>query len=217
MSQVDDPTYKVCKELTRILKPLSKAGKSFIKNSSHLKDMLRDVSIDEDCNLASLDVVALYPSIPVKKALEIVREKLNEDDTLQGRTKWKVDDTMKLLEISIETHFMTLDGRIFTQTDGCPIGKSISGEIAEIYMNWFEETYVFDQGNPFKPIFWKRMRDDIFVIWRDADKECSKSRGSDDLDQFVWKLNGCERRIQFTLEREKDRVLPFLDMSLKRW
>jgi len=60
------------------------------------------------------------------------------------------------------------------------------------------------------------MRDDIFVIWRDADKECSKSRGSDDLDQFVWKLNGCERRIQFTLEREKDRVLPFLDMSLKR-
>ena len=103
-------------------------------------------SIDEDCNLASLDVVALYPSTPVKKALEIVREKLNEDDTLQGRTKWKVDDIMKLLEISMETHFMTLDGRIFTQTDGCPIGKSISGEIAEICMNWFEETYVFDQG-----------------------------------------------------------------------
>ena len=60
-----------------------------MKNSSHLKDMPRDVSIDEDCNLASLDVVALYPSIPVKKALEIVREKLNEDDTLQGRTKLK--------------------------------------------------------------------------------------------------------------------------------
>ena len=97
----------------------------------------------------------LLHCIPVKKALEIVREKLNEDDTLQGRTKWKVDDIMKLLEISIETHFMTLDGRIFTQTDGCPIGKSISGEIAEIYMNWFEETYVFDQGNPFKPIFGK--------------------------------------------------------------
>jgi len=155
VSQEDDPTYKICKELTRILKPLSEAGKSFIKNSSHLKDMLRDVSIDEDCNLASLDVVALYPSIPVKKALEIVREKLNEDDTLQGRTKWKVDDIMKLLEISIETHFMSLDGRIFTQTDGCPIGKSISGEIAEIYMNWFEETYVFDQGSPFKPIFGK--------------------------------------------------------------
>ena len=58
---------------------------------------------------------------------------------MQSRTEWKVDDIMTLLEISLETHFKTLDGKIWTQTDGCPIGKSISGEIAEIYMDWFEK------------------------------------------------------------------------------
>ena len=53
----------------------------------------------------------------------------------------------------METYFKTLDGKIWVQVDGCPIGKSISGEIAEIYMNWFEETFVFSEENDFKPIF----------------------------------------------------------------
>jgi len=73
---------------------------------------------------------------------------------------------MKLLEISMETYFKTLDGKKWVQEDGCPIGKLISGEIAEIYMNWFEETFVFSEENDFKPRFWKRMRDGIFWYGR---------------------------------------------------
>ena len=75
---------------------------------------------------ASFDVRALYPSIPIKKALEITRQRLYSDESLQTRTKWKPDDIITLLEICLETHFKTLDGRIFTQTDGTPIGKSTS-------------------------------------------------------------------------------------------
>ena len=49
-----------------------------------------------------------------------------------------------LLEICTEeTYFMDYQGNIWTQTDGTAIGKSISGEIAEIYIDWFEENYVF--------------------------------------------------------------------------
>ena len=59
----------------------------------------------------------------MKKALEVVREELKNDETLSGRTKWKVDDIMKLLQISIETYFKTLDGKIYFQRDGLPIGK----------------------------------------------------------------------------------------------
>ena len=103
--------------------------------------MLKDVNLDEDCLMASLDIVGLYPSIPLQKALQVIRQKLEADDTLSSRTDWNVDDIMKLLEISMETYFKTLDGKIWVQVDGCPIEKSISGEIAEIYMNWFEETY----------------------------------------------------------------------------
>ena len=80
---------------------------------------------------------------------------MEDDETLQSRTEWnsKVDDIMALLEISLETHFKALDGKMWTQTDGCSIGKSITGEIAEIYMDWFEENYVFREPNDFQIIF----------------------------------------------------------------
>ena len=106
--------------------------------------------------MASLDVVALYPSIPIKKTLEIVKEELEADETLPSRTKWQVDDIMKLLEIAMETHFKTIDGRIFLQLDGTPIGKSISGPLAGMYMNWFERTSIFHQESRFKPVLWKK-------------------------------------------------------------
>ena len=64
---------------------------------------------------------------------------------MSSRTDRKVDEIMELLEISMETYFKTLDGKIWVQVDGCPIGKLISGEIAEIYMNWFEETFIFSE------------------------------------------------------------------------
>ena len=55
-------------------------------------------------------VIALYPSIPIEKALECVREKLKNDDTLADRTDWKVDDIVQLLSICLETHFLTIEG-----------------------------------------------------------------------------------------------------------
>ena len=87
---------------------------------------------------ASFDIVALYPSIPIPKALECGRKRLLNDTSLSERTDWKTEDIMKLLEICLETHFKTIDGRILKQIDGTPIGKSISGPIADIFMIWFE-------------------------------------------------------------------------------
>ena len=72
---------------------------------------------------------------------------------------------MKLLEITIETYFKTLDGKIYFQRDGLPIGKSISKPLAGIYMHWFEKTYIFGEDGEFKEniVFWKRQVEDIFL------------------------------------------------------
>ena len=61
-------------------------------------------------------------------------------------------------------------------------------------MNWFEETFVFSEENDFKPIFWKRMIDDVFLVWKKGDPETNWKLGSDELDRFVWKLNCFEKR-----------------------
>ena len=84
---------------------------------------------------------------------------LEVDCSIKEHTDWKPDDIMKLLEICLETHFKTctIDRNIHTQFDGTPIGTSISGPIADIFMIWFEEEFVFNQGNELQPYLkaWK--------------------------------------------------------------
>ena len=54
-----------------------------------------------------------------------------------------------------ETHFMDYQGKIWTQTDGTAIGKSVSGDITAIYMEFYENEYIFDHNkNAFVPILW---------------------------------------------------------------
>ena len=93
---------------------------------------------------------------------------------------------VELLEICLETHFKTLDGRIFSQTNGTPIGKSISGPLAGIYMNWFEKQFMYSDKCTLKPTLWKRMRDDVLIIW---------DHGEEKLDELLGYLNVHEERI----------------------
>ena len=66
--------------------------------------MIQGLEVRDSDWMGSLDIVGMFPNIPVAKTLEVVKEELENDETLSGRTKWKVEDIMKLLHISIETH-----------------------------------------------------------------------------------------------------------------
>ena len=76
--QINDPTYLLSKELTRILNPLDMGSKSFIQNSYHLMEMLDGTSFRGNGNLLSYDVVALYPNMPIKNTLELTLNKLKK-------------------------------------------------------------------------------------------------------------------------------------------
>ena len=76
-------------------------------------------------------------------------------------------------------------------------------------MHWFEKKYVFGESSTFRDniVFWKRQMDDVFFVWRGS---------KEDLELFVWHLNGIEHRVQFTLEVEKESFLPFLDVGISK-
>ena len=58
---------------------------------------------------------------------------------------------------------------------------------------------------PTRPRLWKRYVDDTFCILRKGSSE-----------ELLHHLNGVRPTIKFTVEREEDRTLPFLDMLLRR-
>ena len=77
---------------------------------------------------------------------------------------------MDLLKICLETHFNTFHGKVLTQKDGTPVGKSTSGPLEGIFVVWFEKMFVMKGKFKARIIFWQRMKDDVFFIWKMSKK-----------------------------------------------
>lgn len=78
---------------------------------------------------------------------------------------------------------------------------SISGIIAEVVLQDLELTAM----NDYKPKFWARYVDDMFVVIKHYDKT-----------GFMEKLNSVHPDIQFTAEEEVNNTLSFLDILIHR-
>ena len=66
VNQIDDPTYKICKELQKIIHPLAVKAKSYIKDSYHFKQRLNEIKIEDQYIQLSFDVRSLFPSVPAE-------------------------------------------------------------------------------------------------------------------------------------------------------
>ena len=66
--------------------------------------------------MVSYDVVALYPSIPQDEAIQVVYEKLINDENLIEKTKMTPDEVIELYKICVQgTYF------VFTQKRDTPM------------------------------------------------------------------------------------------------
>ena len=71
------------------------------------------------------------------------------------------------------------------------MGKSISGDIAEIFMESYENEFVPDpKKNKFVPIFWKREVDDVYCLWQ---------YGEEHIQGFLDYLNDCFHFVDLNL------------------
>ena len=69
-----------------------------------------------------------------------------------------------MITVCLETYFVLRNGLTMQQIEGCPIGKALSCTFAGIFMQWWE-VHFLENVSSFKFKLWKRMRDDILVVW----------------------------------------------------
>lgn len=204
-SSRDAPTAELSRHLKDIIQPLVGKSNSFVKNSIHFVDILKTIDLGPTDIFVSFDVESLYTNVPLEESLDIIRAKLSQDQTLADRTELPLDGVMELLELCLRNSYFQVKDRFYAQIDGLPMGSSLSPVVANIYMEWFEH-YAIETAN-IKPKTWLRYVDDTFIVW---------SGDHEELQEFLEHLNSLRPSINFTMEKEQNSALPFLDVLVKR-
>ncbi|KAF0314113.1 hypothetical protein FJT64_015405 [Amphibalanus amphitrite] len=205
--------YELTKHLTKCLKVLPRPPHS-VSSPLQVLEMLQNMThAVNSCRLVSLDVEAMFPSIPTQTAISLIRTQLRDNrDALSDVTCLKPDAVADLLNISIQNcHAVIQDGdkeRWFRQTTGLAMGKSYSPVVADLYMGHWEADLELLAANCGGRVHaFCRYADDYLVLFE----------GSDDiLNTWVNQLNSKDSSINVTTDLEVNRQLPYLDICITR-
>ena len=150
----------------------------------------------------SFDVKALFTSVLIQPAIQIIKKLLEEDQGLKQRTSMSVDHIVFLLEFCLRSTYFTFKGRFYEQQEGAAMGSPITAVVANLYMEDLETKATQSSQNP--PSFWRRFVDDTLTVMK-----------SSQVESFLNHLNSIDHHIQFTKEESRpDGSMPFLDILI---
>ena len=131
VSVCGNSTYNLAKYLTKILQVYIGHSSSFVKDSKDLMDKLQSIELQDNEELVSFDVSALFTSIPVNQALDVINKLIIQHQTNMdfkykvGKAWYEVtdhldrEDIMALLKVVL-SNCIFLSGKVLqTITRNC--------------------------------------------------------------------------------------------------
>ncbi|XP_047985758.1 uncharacterized protein LOC125225986 [Leguminivora glycinivorella] len=196
VSQIDSPTYKLARHMSSILQDFTGETASYIRDSRHFINLLRDIQLCEDELMVSFDVTSLFTNVPVDETIKIISDLLAATDL---PTVY-----LNAIELCLKSGYLMWHGDYYLQVDGVAMGSPIAPVAANIFMEWLEEKLL--NSSPIVPKCWWRYVDDVFAI---VSRDC--------LHEFTAYINTLHAKVEFTVERELDGKFPFLDDPVFLW
>ena len=145
-----------------------------------------------------------FTNIPLDETVSIcVNELYKDKEIVENLSK---SDMKQLLNLACKNTLFVFDGVYYNQIDGVAMGSPLGPHFANSFMNYHEKIWLEECPFEFKPKFYRRYVDDIFVLFENEKQ----------LEKFRDYLNSKHKNINFTMELEKDGTLPFLDMLIDR-
>ena len=99
-----------------------------------------------------------------------------------------------------QTHF-PFNYEVYDQTDGVAMGSFLGPSLANLFMGYHKNKWLNSEESS-TVLFYKRYVDEIFCLFK-----CET-----DSEHFLNFLNRQHPNIKFTIEKEKNNQLPFLDI-----
>ena len=130
VSCIGSPSYRLSKFITSLISPLGGKTSTHAKNSKHFLEAVQDVRVTEDELLVSLNVSSLFTNIPIVEAVQVIQQRLTQDDTLASRTTLSPDKVAKLLDICLRSTYFSYDCDFYQQQEGVAMGSPVSAAVA---------------------------------------------------------------------------------------
>ena len=201
LSSIGTLSYKIAKFFVPLLSNLTKNEYTIDDSFEFGKEVLQQ---DPSLFMGSLDVEALFTSLPLIETINLTVDKLFENkDTVSNLNKIEFK---KLLELACHEPWFIFNETYFQQIDGVAMGSPLGPTLANIFMCFHEKEWLENCPKDFKPVFYKRYVDDIFLLFR----------APEHLKLFKDYMNTCHSHITFTSEEENENKMPFLDFLFIR-
>ena len=196
-------TYNTAKYINKILQNNCGKTSSFVKDSTDFIQKIKNLSINpEEETLVSFDASALFTSIPVPVALQVINSKIFTCTNFTNICKIPTEKFMKLLEFTLTNRILCFKRKFYKQLQGAAMGSPVSPVIANIYMEHFESLSI--PKSPTLIMWWFRYVNDVHSTTR-----------KDQVNKLQEHLNSIDPHIKFTIELPGTDELPFLDTLTK--
>ena len=205
---------EMSKLLTRCLQALPRPRLAIDSALEVLELLDRFDYASDSCRLLSLDVASMYPSIPVDRAVPLIRERMLEHGLEVGSVTPFLDaeQLANFLGLSIDHTYAVVNiggvDRFFRQRGGVAMGKSWACECANQFMGWWEDD-LEEQARMVggEVLFACRYVDDYLVGFRG---------GEESVEAWVAALNIKDPAITLTHELEEGGRISYLDLTIQR-
>ena len=152
--------------------------------------------------MVSIYVVSMFTGVPTDETLTVVRNKLTADPSLKEHTCIPIDNLMEMLTLCMETTYFGRGSDIYWQEE-LDMGSPWSIVLANIYIKYLEEMAL--RSASLKPSLWFWYVDDTFIRWLHQEDVQTLQ----DHVNPIWST-------QFTIVKEEDNILSFLDVLITR-
>jgi hypothetical protein len=193
------PTENNSQFVDHYLNPPNTDLRSFVKDTTHFLQILKDVGqLPDNTLLATLDVTSLYTNILNDIGIQAARETLNTTRPQPG-TKPSNASLIQLLELVLTRNNFQFNCQNYLQTGGISMGTKAALGYAINTLGKFEAKYVYTYHK--QPLVYLRFIDDIFIIW---------TLGRESIMEFIEYLNNCSTSFKF-MHEISEKSVSFLD------
>lgn len=198
VSDCGSETYFTAEFLDFYLKPLSNKHPSYVRDTYHFIELIKNLEIPSKFYFFSMDVASLYTNIDIEAGMNAVKRMFER----YPDPKRPDEELLQLLDINLKRNDFMFDGQFYLQIKGTAMGKRFAPAYANIFMSiWEEEVFLKCLK---KPLYYFRYLDDVWGIWEGSEKE---------FGEFLSVLNDHDPSIQLEAEINSQSI-DFLDTTV---